>query len=120
MYFYRCEQWKIKLGFTGNHPFSKLTPEQCHTRLIVCSLHFSTKSFTNSLHNRLLNRAIPTLLVSGQSAAIDANLLPNISSEQRAHNNMCDLGIQTNIVFYEDQSTQTQITTKLGNEQLFI
>lgn len=61
----RCLAWiaKIKKG----HDFLHYTPEQCHLRYRLCSLHFEDTKFSSLLKNRLKKTAIPTLCIDANS-----------------------------------------------------
>lgn len=58
-YFFSCQKWKECLGFIGEHKYAKLAPDECNSRIKVCSLHFDDDCFTLS-SKRLLKTAIPS------------------------------------------------------------
>ncbi|CAH1101549.1 unnamed protein product [Psylliodes chrysocephalus] len=61
-YIARCIMLKNTLGFVGNHKCVNLSPEECSSRIKVCSLHFSEDSYKlNAAKNRLTKNATPLI-----------------------------------------------------------
>lgn len=60
----RSEAWKQALGFVNEHRYAKLTPEQCNSRIRICSLHFDNSSFRTELKNSIQQWAVPSLLLN--------------------------------------------------------
>ncbi|VEN45922.1 unnamed protein product [Callosobruchus maculatus] len=63
----RSENWKRSLGFIGNHRYADLTPEQCHSRIRICRIHFSAESFSDIPKTRLTTNAVPSLLLPAET-----------------------------------------------------
>lgn len=63
--FNRCVEWGENIGRPDIPPMG---PEYAHIKFRVCSLHFEQKMFTNnSLQNRLIATAVPTLYLPPSS-----------------------------------------------------
>ncbi|VEN40461.1 unnamed protein product [Callosobruchus maculatus] len=63
----RSENWKRSLGFIGNHRYADLTPEQCHSRIRICRIHFSAESFSDISKTRLTTNVVPSLLLPAET-----------------------------------------------------
>ncbi|VEN55198.1 unnamed protein product [Callosobruchus maculatus] len=74
--FARSENWKRSLGFIGNHRYADLTPEQCHSRTRICRIHFSAESLSDISKTRLTRNAVPSLLLSAETAMISKYISP--------------------------------------------
>lgn len=61
MFICRCQIWKTRLGFTGTHRYARLTPDQSHLRIKICSLHFTENNFVNAKKNRIKKDVVPSL-----------------------------------------------------------
>lgn len=54
--------WKHALGFKENHKYAELTPDESHSKIRICGLHFEEKCFSSE--SRLHKFAIPSILLS--------------------------------------------------------
>ncbi|XP_050308217.1 uncharacterized protein LOC126744724 [Anthonomus grandis grandis] len=103
---YRCQLWKGILGFTGEHRYADLTPEQCYKRVNICSLHFAESSFMSPSNQRLRPDAIATLFLTRASTSTDNS---NIIASHTLRKEFSDASVQTDTPMQVNVSVQTDV-----------